>query len=163
MAKVDAYFGIPIHKSHHQYLRFHYQERCYQFQSQCLPFGLSVAPWVFTKTLKPALALLQDWSQLKGYANPPWSLIGRVLSKVQMDKAHIVLVTPVWKTQPWYPLLLQMLVARPHLINHHQTMLNRGPEDLVPQLAVWHISGRDTDTKSFKGGSHFPHAQVMEN
>ena len=68
-------------------------------------------------------AFLQDWSQIKGYANPPWSLIGRVLSKVQMDKAHIVLVAPVWKTQPWYPLLLQMLVAIPRLINHHQTML----------------------------------------
>ena len=51
---------------------------------------------------------LQDWSQTKGYANPSWSLIGRVLSKVQMERAQIVLVAPVWKTQPWYPLLLQM-------------------------------------------------------
>ena len=61
MAKVDlkdAYFAIPIHKSHHQYLRFHYQERCYQFQY--LPFGLLSAPWIFTKTLKPALALLRE-------------------------------------------------------------------------------------------------------
>ena len=40
------------------------------------------------------------------------------------------------KTQPWYLLLLQILVAIPHLINHHQTMLNRGLEDLVPQLAM---------------------------
>ena len=95
-------------------------------------------------------AFLQDWSQMKGYVNPPWGLIGRVLPKVQMDKAHIVLVAPVWKTQPWYPLLLQMLVAIPRLINHHQTMLNRGPEDFVPQLAVWHISGRDIETKSFR-------------
>ena len=36
-----------------------------------------------------------------GYANPPWNLIGRVLPKVQMDKARIALVVPVWKTQPW--------------------------------------------------------------
>ena len=95
-------------------------------------------------------AFLQDWSQIKGYANPPWSLIGRVLSKVQMDKARIVLVAPVWKTQPWYPPLLQMLLAIPRLINHDQIMLNRDPEDLVPQLAAWHISGRDTETKSFR-------------
>ena len=44
----DAYFAVPIH------LRF----KCYQFQ--CLPFSLSSAPWVFTKTLKPALALLRE-------------------------------------------------------------------------------------------------------
>ena len=54
----DAYFAIPIHQSHHQYLRFTFQGKCYQFR--CLPFGLSSAPWVFTKTLKPALALLRE-------------------------------------------------------------------------------------------------------
>ena len=50
----DAYFAIPIHNTHKQYLRFNFQERVFN----CLPFGLSLAPWVFTKTLKPALALL---------------------------------------------------------------------------------------------------------
>ena len=40
---------------------------------------------------------LQDWSQIKGYANPPWSLIGWVLSIVHVDKTHMVLVTPIWK------------------------------------------------------------------
>ena len=84
----------------------------------------------------------------QGVCEPRWSLIGQVLSKVQMDKAHIVLVAPVWKTQPWYPLLLEMLVAIPRPINHHQIMLNRGPP--VPQLVVCHISGRDTNTKSFQ-------------
>ena len=61
LAKVDlkdAYFAVPIHHSHHQYLRFNFQGKCYQFI--CLPFGLSSAPWVFTKTLKPALVLLQE-------------------------------------------------------------------------------------------------------
>ena len=95
-------------------------------------------------------SFLQDWFQIKGYANPPWSLIGRVLSKVQMERAQIVLVAPVWKTQPWYPLLLQMLIAVPRLISHDQVMLYRDPEDLLPQLAVWHISGRDTETRSFQ-------------
>ena len=43
----DAYFMIPIHRS---VLRFSTQNRLYQFS--CLPFGLSCAPWVFTKTLR---------------------------------------------------------------------------------------------------------------
>ena len=33
-------------------------ENIYQFT--CLPFGLSLAPWVFTKTLKPVLALFRE-------------------------------------------------------------------------------------------------------
>ena len=95
-------------------------------------------------------AFLQDWSRLQGYANPPWNLIGRVLSKVQIEQTRIILVAPVWKTQPWYPLLLQMLIATPCLITHNHIMLHRDPEDLVPQLAVWHISGKDTETRSFR-------------
>jgi len=54
----DAFFTIPIHANHRQYLRFMFLEKAYQFT--CLPFGLSSAPWVFTKTLKPALALLRQ-------------------------------------------------------------------------------------------------------
>ena len=95
-------------------------------------------------------AFLQDWSQVKEYANPPWSMIGRVLSQAQTQQAHVVLVAPVWKTQPWYPLLLQMLIAVPHLISHNQVMLNRDPQHFIPQLAVWNISGRDTETRSFR-------------
>ena len=68
LAKVDAYFVIPIHQSHHQYLRFTFQRKCYQFH--CLPFGLSSAPWVFTKTLKPALAHL--WKMGMQHTSTSW-------------------------------------------------------------------------------------------
>ena len=54
-------------------------------------------------------AFLQDWGPLAGFANPPWCLMGRVLSQVMEQKAQIVLVAPVWKRQPWYPVLLDML------------------------------------------------------
>ena len=46
-------------------------------------------------------AFVQNWSQIRGYANPPWNMIGRVLSQVQTQQAQMVLVAPVWKTQPW--------------------------------------------------------------
>ena len=55
-------------------------------------------------------AFTQDWSQCQGYANPPWCLILRTLSKIQREEARVLLIVPVWRTQPWYPLLLQLLV-----------------------------------------------------
>ena len=61
LAKVDlkdAFLTIPIHNTHRKNLRFNFQGKIYQFN--CLPFGLSSAPWVFTKTLKPAIAILRQ-------------------------------------------------------------------------------------------------------
>ena len=48
------------------------------------------------------------WGPLIGFANPPWCLIGRGLSQVMDQKAQVVLVAPVWKGQPWHPVLLNM-------------------------------------------------------
>ena len=53
----DAYFHIGVGPAHHQYLRFHLLGQSYQFGA--LPFGLSSAPWVFTKTLAPLMAWLK--------------------------------------------------------------------------------------------------------
>ena len=62
LAKVDlkdAYFSILIHPNHGKYLSFQLgQNKAYQFI--CLPFGLTSAPWVFTKTLRPVAALVRE-------------------------------------------------------------------------------------------------------
>ena len=61
MAKIDlkdAYFMIPIAQEDRDFLRFQWQDKTYQFN--CLPFGLSSAPWVFTKTTRPVVAALRE-------------------------------------------------------------------------------------------------------
>ena len=51
------------------------------------------------------------WGQGKYYAFPPFILISRILSKIITDKATLILVFPLWKSQPWYPLLTSLLAS----------------------------------------------------
>ena len=62
----DAYFYIGVVSSHHQYLRFSWLGQSHQFKA--LPFGLSSAPLVITKTLAPLVA----WLQLTGVQLYPY-------------------------------------------------------------------------------------------
>ena len=53
----DAYFHVPIAPHHRQFLRFAFEGRAYQFR--VLPFGISLAPRVFTRFVAAALFPLQ--------------------------------------------------------------------------------------------------------
>ncbi len=54
----DAYLQVPIHPAHHQFLRFQWEGTTYHFQ--CLPFGLTSAPRVFTKIMRPVVGFLRQ-------------------------------------------------------------------------------------------------------
>ena len=43
-------------------------------------------------------AFSQQWGQLRGYTNPPWCLIAKVLSQTKIHQAQVILVAPVWPT-----------------------------------------------------------------
>ena len=49
----DTYHHIPVHINIHKYFRFVIAGKPYQFR--VLPFGLSMAPCEFTKTLAPVV------------------------------------------------------------------------------------------------------------
>ena len=53
----DAYLQIPIHPTHQPLLTFQWKDKYYKFIY--LPFGLSAAPRVFTKVLKPVAGFLR--------------------------------------------------------------------------------------------------------
>ena len=61
LASIDfkhAYFSVSVCREDRKYLCFYWNNRVYQFT--CLPQGLSSAPRVFTKLLKPVLAVLRQ-------------------------------------------------------------------------------------------------------
>ena len=53
----DAYLVVPIHSSCKCFLKFRWRGKIYAYQ--VLPFGLSCAPQIFTKLLKPPLSVLR--------------------------------------------------------------------------------------------------------
>lgn len=60
LAKLDlenAYFLIPVDKDSSKYLRFIFQGQYFEFV--CLPFGLNVAPLIFTKVMRPVVNQLR--------------------------------------------------------------------------------------------------------
>ena len=91
-----------------------------------------------------------------GYANPPWNLVGRVLSMVEHQEASLILVAPIWPSQPWYPKLLSQLVEIPLRIQPQRGLMLETREgclpEVRPQLAVWPISGNATQARAFLKG-----------
>ena len=64
-----------------------------------------------------------DWSKFTFYAFPPFSLVSRVLQKVEDDRASGILVLPNWPTQSWFPLLKRTLMAEPMMLGWSQDLV----------------------------------------
>ena len=99
-------------------------------------------------------AFLQDWRGQKAYVNPPWNLIGRVLKKVEEQAVNLVLVAPVWPSQPWYPKLLSLPIAQPlRILDPPEEVMYLVWKGLLPEitlpLPMWRISGNTMQTREF--------------
>ena len=88
------------------------------------------------------------WNAMNAYVFPPFCLIGRCLPKVRKDQADLLIMTPVWPAQPWYPTLLGMLIELPILLPPIPNILTSPQGELHPlvimnnlPLAAWKISG----------------------
>ena len=53
----DAYLSVPLRNSDRKYVQFSWNGKFFQFRTLC--FGLSIAPWAFTKLLKPIIGHLR--------------------------------------------------------------------------------------------------------
>ena len=73
-------------------------------------------------------ALQQTWSHKHLYAFPPFSLMHRVLRKVDLEKVHsVILITPIWQSQTWYPEVIRLSMKNRLLLPQHPNFL-RNPQ-----------------------------------
>ena len=96
-----------------------------------------------------------NWRRIKGYAFPPFALIGRCLRQVMSQRVEqLVLVAPVWPAQPWYPVLLQLAVDLPFLFPMIPELLMKDNQThplTNLQLAGWLLSANATKQQVFQG------------
>ena len=73
------------------------------------------------------------------------------------DRATLVVITPTWHTQPWFPRLLSMAIASPIRLPPQQDMLMSPQQERHPlvlnrtlSLAAWKISGDERQQQAFQ-------------
>ena len=90
-------------------------------------------------------AMVHPWTKELGWAHPPFSMIGRVLEKVEKEKSTITILAPLWPAQPWFPALLRLMTEPPLILPSRSDLfvhplLREGRNPSWVSLA-WKISG----------------------
>ena len=117
-------------------------------------------PFVSWRADPEALAIdafCLSWKNKFVYLFPPFSMLSKVLQKLQEDQAEGILIAPLWKTQTWFPKMLHMLMEPPVLLPKNKSVLqlphNRTViHPLWPKLRLMacFLSGDDSKCKTFQ-------------
>ena len=95
-------------------------------------------PYVAWKPDPEALAIDAfsiNWSHKFVYLFPPFSLIPRVLQKLEEDRSRAILISPCWPTQTWFPCLRRLMIAPPLQLPKSKTLLTLpGHDGLIHPL-----------------------------
>ena len=84
----DAYLHVPIHPHYRRYLKFAFEGAVYQFR--VLPFGVSTAPYVFTRTVRAMAARFRAMGIQFHYYIDDWLVVADSRERV-LDHARKVL------------------------------------------------------------------------
>ncbi len=86
-------------------------------------------------------ALAHDWPNNSLYAFPPIALLPQVIRRVKDTKCSLLLVTPLWRNQVWFPELIQLLSAAPWSIPQRRDLLSQTQGKIWhPQPELWRVS-----------------------
>ena len=101
-------------------------------------------------------AFTMTWKSNIVYLFPPFSVIGQVLNKIEMEKAEAVLIAPIWPTQVWFGKLLHLICEQSYIIPRRidtlimpTNKLRRHPLRKM-YLGCFRLSGNYCKTKEFQ-------------
>ena len=102
-------------------------------------------------------AFAHSWHYVNCYLFPPFSLVGRVLRKVEEDKVdYALLITPIWTTQPWFPHLLHLVAGPCYILPKTANLLTIPQEPsrehplLKMKMGAFTLSGDAYKVKTYR-------------
>ena len=90
-------------------------------------------------------AFLINWKPHYFYAFPPFSLLATCLQKIEQDQSTGILIVPMWTTQPWLKLLLNLLTGNPLVLPQKDSLL------FLPHSKAVHPLSRELQLMACKG------------
>ncbi|KAJ8029272.1 hypothetical protein HOLleu_28625 [Holothuria leucospilota] len=103
---------------------------------------------------RPSCHLIRQHLRLR-LPPPPWCLIQRVLLKLRDSNTTLFLVSPYWPNEPWFPILLEMLIDLPFKFPTKGNLLTQKGGKIWHQrlqhlhLAVWKLLSDTSPVKAF--------------
>ena len=97
-----------------------------------------------------------DWRPHYFYAFPPFSVIANCLQKIEQDQSTGLLLVPLWTTQPWFTLLLKLLVDHPLILPQLDSLLFQPHSKAVHSLSkrlhlmACKVSGNPSSNELFR-------------
>ena len=82
-----------------------------------------------------------SWKNLNFYAFPPFSIVPRVVQKLQQDQATGICILPNWPTQAWFPVMLQLFINHPYMASHSSHSPTSSTRNTSSPQVVLHLSG----------------------
>ena len=102
-------------------------------------------------------AFTMSWHDFEPYIFPPFSLIGKVVNKIVEDEVdRAILIFPLWKSQCWFPLLMDIICSFPVRLPRHKDLLvlphngNYHPLCRTMRLVAVTVSGRRSRVEEFR-------------
>ena len=96
------------------------------------------------------------WGDLTFYCFPPFSILPRVLRKIREERVTGIVIAPLWKNQAFWPMLMNMLTARPVPLSAREELLSqpcnenlKHPRRKQLALLICKVSGTDSEVKDF--------------
>lgn len=96
-----------------------------------------------------------SWENYNCYAFPPFSVIGRVVQKLCEDQGEMILVAPIFPSQPWFPQMLRQLCGQSYVLPKTDQILylpGKGSKHRLTtmRLGAFRLSGKPSSVLAYQ-------------